>query len=68
MIGIPDPQPEIFAIVAGDGNIGTRAPSRRWAFKSLTAAQNRALDDRLTGEFRHERNTRVARYVFAGWA
>lgn len=62
---IPQPQPHIYALVDGQGELNTEAPSRRWAYRTLNPAAQRAHHDRMTGL---GRRARVARYKFDGWA
>lgn len=62
---IPEPQPHIYALVDKDGALNTEAPSRRWAYRTLNPAAQRAHHDRQTS-IHHK--AKVARYKFDGWA
>lgn len=50
------------------GELATKAASGRWSFKTLHHAIMRRDLDRERNGYYDEADSRVARYVFAGWA
>ena len=67
-MAIPEPQNNIYCVVNYAGELATKASSGRWSFKTLHHAITRRDSDRERNGYYDEADSRVARYVFAGWA
>lgn len=67
-MAIPEPQRDIYCVVNRSGEVRTRASSGRWSFRTLEAALLRRNVDRQYWGHPDPSESRVARYVFDGWA
>ena len=67
-MSIPTPQKDVYCVVNYAGELATKAASGRWSFKTLHHAIMRRDSDRERNGYYDEADSRVARYVFAGWA
>jgi hypothetical protein len=67
-VSIPTPQKDIYCVVNYAGELATRASSGRWSFKTLKHALQRRDSDRAYWGVPEASESRVAKYVFAGWA
>lgn len=65
---IPKPQNSIYCVVNHAGEVRTHAASGRWAFRTLGSALLRRDVDREHWGHPDPSESRVARYVFDGWA